>query len=151
MPTRGRSAKNHDRAASPDTLFGWGTPRGLAALAYTSSTGIIPPSGSEEAHPRVVALASPSHTTATLWVTSPDNGATLSSAELRICTITGRCVRRLTFSLPPASRHATRLGTRQTLVRWDLRDDRGRRVPAGRYFAVVQNAGMRLSGSLIVD
>ncbi len=138
-----------DRAASPDTLYGWGVPAGLTALGY-ESTGIAPPGGGGEARGQIVALGVPARQRLTWWVSSTDGATTVTPASLDICTVSGRSVRRIPFLLPPVTRRTARHGGRQALVSWDLRDATGRRVPAGRYFAVVRVGAHAIAGSALV-
>ena len=97
------------------------------------------------------ALGSPAGAQLTWWVSTPGSAVALTPAQLRVCTVSGRVIRRIGFVLPPATRRTARAGGSQALVRWDLRDDAGRRVPAGRYFAVVEVDGQIVSGSALVD
>lgn len=152
MTLREALRSSADRASAPDTLYGWGQPSGLAALAFTSSTGIIPPGGSGTP-PRfgVQALPSPARSSLSWWITAEDSSGTAMTATLRVCTVSGRCVRTLPFTLPAGTRRTARQGARHALVRWDLRDAVGRRVAAGRYIAEAEIGGTRVTGACIVE
>jgi TolB protein len=69
--------------------------------------------------------------------------AMAGTASLRVIDIAGRLVREL---MPPTGGSASR---EQTVVVWDGRDDRGRAVPRGVYFLVLESESSRASGRVI--
>ncbi len=149
MTLRDALRSTADRASAPDTLYGWGKPSGLQALAYAGSS-VTPPGGGDPHAPRLLTLGAPAHSAAIWWLTAGDGEA--AEASLRIFASDGRCVRTLAARLPAGNRRAARFATvRQTLVRWDLRDEHGRRVAPGRYFARTTVDGAAVTGSVLVD
>jgi len=74
-----------------------------------------------------------------MLLTAPVGGP----VSFRVLDIGGRLVRTAT---------STSYGLGDNVWRWDVRDDSGKRVPAGIYFFVVQpQAGSRQSGKVVVS
>lgn len=118
------------RASNPDNLYGWGLPNGTQALRYQPDTAGVPPL----AQPLALRLAGPNP----MVPGGPDTQLRFASASggrarLRVIDPQGRIVRVLHDGdlSPGQSRTAT----------WDGRDDSGRRIEPGVYFAQLELGG----------
>jgi subtilisin family serine protease len=129
------------RAASPDTLTGWGVPDGLAALRYVPDTLGVP----DPSSPLALALAGPNplRTGASTAVRlSLGAGRPVARYHLRVYDSGGRLVRDLgAGSLPP--------GTHLTIP-WNGDDGRGRALAPGLYFLALDGTGERRATRVVV-
>ena len=88
---------------------------------------------------RLRAFPNPTRGAVSILFTAPVGGP----VSFRVLDIGGRLVRTAT---------STSYGLGDNVWRWDVRDDSGKRVPAGIYFFVVQpQAGSRQSGKVVVS
>jgi len=106
------------------------------ASAWTAP-GFEPRSGL----PPALALAAPSPNPARGAVTLAFQLPAAAPAELQICDLAGRVVRRLAGGTWAAGEH--RIG-------WDLNDERGRRVAPGAYFARLRTGGVSPTREVVV-
>ena len=120
-----------DRGTHPDNTYGWGLPSGTAVLGWTPDTA-----GSTPGHPTVTgnllfALSSENPVRFSdgwlLFEYQIPGGASHPFASMRIYDVNGRRVRTL-MSAPV-------IDAQPRLTGWDGRDDDGRQVDPGLYFA----------------
>ncbi len=125
-----------DRAANPDTLYGYGRPDGGGALDWLADTAGVPGGSRTSA----LALAGPNpfviRVGTRVRFTLPA-GAGPGAADLRVLDLAGRTIRRLWSGalLPGEFRTAA----------WDGLDDQGRAVRPGLYLLGLEAAGQRSS------
>lgn len=125
-----------DRAATPDTLVGYGLPNGGGALDWLADTAGVP-GGSRAA---ALAFAGPNPfvvRAGTRVRFSRAAGAASDAASLRVIDLSGRVIRRLWEG-------ALTAGEVQS-VGWDGLDDQGRAVRAGLYLITLDSGGRRSS------
>jgi hypothetical protein len=112
------------RASNPDDDYGWGIVQGMAAASLVTST---PPVERERAAISFWAAPNPSRDDATLRFDFPHATDWL---EISIHDVTGRRLRWLDAKVRGDGGTAT----------WDGRDDEGRPVAAGVYYARLRTA-----------
>jgi len=86
----------------------------------------------DERGPRAIALLAPYPNPSPGWTTLRFHLAQPAAVELLVCDVTGAVVRRIASGPRAGGMHR---------VRWDGRDDRGRRVANGTYFCRLGSAG----------
>lgn len=118
------------RTNNPDNLYGWGLPSGSAALRYQPDTAGVPPTS------RALALQLlgpnplvPGGPDSRLRFVSSSGGR----ARLRVLDPQGRVVRLLHEGILAPGQSVT--------ATWDGRDDAGRRLEPGVYFAQIDLGG----------
>jgi len=130
------------RAASPDTLVGWGIPNGLAALRYVPDTLHVPDLNS----PLTLRFAGPNplrvHGPAAAVRLSLGAGRPAAGYRLRLFDAGGRVARELGSGvLQPG-------GTLS--IPWAGDDGRGRSLSPGLYFLALENGGRRETVRVVV-
>ena len=128
------------RAASPDTLLGWGIPNGLAALSYVPDTLGIPPGS-----PLSLRFAGRNpfrggeRGTVTLSLGSSSPAA---DYRVRVLDAGGRIVRDLgSGRMAPGTRHS---------ISWSGDDAGGRTLVPGLYFLDLEGAGRHRTVRVVV-
>ncbi len=125
-----------NRASAPDTLSGWGVPRGVAALAVTPTLV-----GGDPDDPMILALSGPQPARAAVSLAIR---CTHGCAPIvRVFDAHGRRVTDVQAS-------AVRSGGTRWEGRWDLRDHAGRVVPSGVYLLVASDGARRLTRRLVI-
>jgi subtilisin family serine protease len=130
------------RATSPDTLFGWGIPNGLAALRYIPTNLQVP----EVRGPLAFAFRAPNPLRA-----GRDAGevrirlgadAPAATCRVRVHDASGRVVRDFDpVSMAPGSSWS---------VPWNGEDSRGRLLQPGLYFLSLEGAGRRSTRRVVL-